>query len=459
MLHRHAVIVYYLFLLVLCLNQTYVLSETFGQSRLVYEWTALELDWPSDTVKAEALRNGSFVPERNVIAGIKVYNNDVYLTIPRWSWTSGVPITLAKVVTVQGQPKLQPFPDWASQKQGDCRALQYVQSMEIDPNTGLIYAIDTGRVGIAFGINPLSLCPAKIVVFDLNTRQEVHRYEFPENVVSRHKNFINDIVLQYVNGVVRYAYITDVGEERLIIYNFEKRSAKTYANPSMLIEPGSGDVLTINGHEYSIKVAIDGIAMAPDFKYLYFCPLSGFNLYQVSTSAMTAATGTNTTKPRLVGRKVSQSGGIGFGSKRLYYGAMGMNAVYYWDIEADKQAQGVSTSDVKMVTQRELVRNDSTMQWPDTLAFDNQGWLWFVSNRAQIFINGSMDFTGRGGGNMRVWKVYVNEASYLKGAHVRTKAEASKQGIHPSDCGNFQEVSLFAFIFLFLTLWMSKASF
>ncbi|CAL1537003.1 unnamed protein product [Lymnaea stagnalis] len=421
MQHRRTFIFDYRLLLGLCIVSPYVLSETFGQSELVYEWTSLELDWPSDTERNQALRSGTYVPDRNVIAGIKVYKNDVYLTVPRWSWTSGVPITLANVVMVQGQPKLHPFPDWATQKQGDCRALQYVQSMEIDPNTGLLYAIDTGRVGIGFGLNPLNLCPPKLVVFDLNTRQEVDRYEFPENVVSNDNNFLNDIVLHYVDGRVRYAYISDVSEGRLHVYDFETRSSHNFEDPSMLAEGGNGSVIHINGKDYTFQVAVDGIAISPDFKYLYFCPLSGYNLYQIPTSALTSSTATDTTKPRMVGKKVAQSGGIAFGTKRLYFGAMGMNAVYYWDVEADQLTQRVATSGVKMATQTEVVRNDATMQWPDTLAFDNQGWLWFVSNRLQLFVTGSMDFTGSDGANMRVWKVFVNETGYLCDADVRTR--------------------------------------
>ncbi|CAL1537002.1 unnamed protein product, partial [Lymnaea stagnalis] len=344
------------------------------------------------------------------------------LTAPRWGWTSGVPITLAKVVTVQGQPKLQPFPDWATQKQGDCRALQYVQSMEIDPNTGLLYAIDTGRVGIGFGLNPLNLCPPKLVVFDLNTRQEVDRYEFPETVVGKDTNFLNDLALHYVDGRVRYAYISDVREGRLHIYDFETRSASNLEDLSMKPEDGNGTNIHIHGKDYTFKSAIDGIALSADFQYLYFCPLGGYNLYQIPTSALTPGGEASPARPRSVGRKVSQSDGIAFGTKRLYFGAMGMNALYYWDVEMDQLMQGVATSAVKMATQTEVVRNGATMQWPDTLAFDNQGWLWFVSNRLQLFVTGSMDFTGSDGANMRVWKVFVNETGYLHDAHVRTRS-------------------------------------
>lgn len=73
--------------------------------------------------------------------------------------------------------------------------------------------IDVGRVGVTSD-HPSNLCPAKLVVF--NTRAGgllIRSHEFPDSVVSRSTNFLNDIVLDYVDldhaTGVRYAYISD----------------------------------------------------------------------------------------------------------------------------------------------------------------------------------------------------------------------------------------------------------
>ncbi|CAG5121206.1 unnamed protein product [Candidula unifasciata] len=399
--------------LMLLVVVTVVLAGTnaakFGEAQLVFDWEILELDWPSEADKLEAIRNGSYVPERNLLAGIKVYKNNVYLTIPRWTWTSGHPITLAKVVSVQGQSKLCPYPNWTAQKQGDCHALQYVQSMEVDPNTGLMYVLDSGRVG-----GSLNLCPAKIVVFDLNTDTQVHSYQMPEDVVTRTHNAMNDIVLDYVAGKVRYAYISDVSEGRIHVYDFQTHSAHNLEHPSMKAEGNNGTVIHINNKDYVFGGAVDGIAISPDFKYVYYCPLGGYSLYEVPTSVLRNPNNSGTAGPRLVGRKVSQSDGLAHGSNHLFYGALGLNAVYFWDAEKDMADQNVGIENVKLATQVELVRNDTTMVWPDTFAFDDQGYLWFVANSLNTFRNP--------GGNPlnRVWKVFVNETGYLYEADKRT---------------------------------------
>lgn len=61
---------------------------------------------------------------------------------------------------------------------------------------------------------PSNLCPAKIVVLDTrNGGSIVRSHEFPDSVVSGTRNFLNDIVLDYVDPDhvtgVRYAYISD----------------------------------------------------------------------------------------------------------------------------------------------------------------------------------------------------------------------------------------------------------
>ena len=97
----------------------------------------------------------------NTIAGVKYYKGNMWLTVPRWF--PGVPSSLNLLVTRDGAPVLRPWPSyvhmdmqarlhlcmhacvyrWRMNKEGDCAALQYVQSMEIDKD-GVMWIIDTG---------------------------------------------------------------------------------------------------------------------------------------------------------------------------------------------------------------------------------------------------------------------------------------------------------------------------
>ncbi|CAG5126281.1 unnamed protein product [Candidula unifasciata] len=427
-------------LIFLSLLATDIQGQEFGDAQLVYEWTSLEFDWPSEKHRNESLGNGTYVPNRNMVAGIKVYKDSVFVTIPRWFWTSGHPVTLAKVVTVRGEEKLSAYPTWAAQIQGDCNALQYVQGMEIDPNTGLMYVIDTGRVG-----DKLNLCPAKLVVFDLNTNSQHKKYELPTIVASYTSNFMNDIVLDYVGGKARFAYISDANDAHLIVVDLTTGKSWKIQHESMGIESKHAEMVTINNITYTISVALDGLAMSPDFKYLYYCSLAGFNLYQIPTSSLRTG---KTDGIRLIGSKVSQSGGIGYGSKFLYYGALGLNAVYYWDSDKDMADQNVGMDKVTLATEKLLVRNDSTMQWPDTFGFDTRGWIWFVSNRLQVFREAKGLPQDGNDAYMRVWKVYVNETGYLYQSARRTEGTSLEQeGNGSESCFSYTLKTFFFHLF------------
>lgn len=51
---------------------------------LVHEWTTMELEWPSDELKFNYTKDGMYIPNNNALAGIKVYKQEIYVTIPRW---------------------------------------------------------------------------------------------------------------------------------------------------------------------------------------------------------------------------------------------------------------------------------------------------------------------------------------------------------------------------------------
>lgn len=325
--------------------------------------------------------------------------------MPRWRWPDGIPVVLAKVIKKDNKNILQPYPNWAAQRQGDCSALQYVQSMEIDPNTGRMYVIDTGRVG-----NVLNLCPPKIVVYDLNNNKEVDKYEFPADVVSNTTCFLNDIVLDKVNGEVAYAYISNTFESSMVVYDFKTRSSYKLVHPSMGVESDSAANISIHGVIYTFPMPINGMAMSPDFKYVYFSSLAGYNLNQIPTSTLRNRNGTEGI--RVVGRKTSQTDGLAHGKKRLYYGAIGLSAVYLWDYEKDLADQNTTMDKVTMTTQTLLRGDNQTMEWPDTFAFDEEGWLWVVTSRLQIYWG--LDVLPEAGDPfLRIWKIYVNERSYL----------------------------------------------
>lgn len=395
-----------------------VCSQKIGDMDIVYEWVSVEYDWPEDggLMKARYEAQGLYVPHNNVLAGIKIYKNTTYVTVPRWK--HGVPSTLNKVVHTGTRALLQPFPNWEMQELGNCRSLQYVQSMEIDAKCGWMWIIDVGRVNILespdeTGLGPVNLCPPKLVIYDLNRDKIVRVHVFDNSVASHTANFLNDIV---VDRIHRFAYISDAhgnnSQGGIIAYSFDEDKARLFYGPSTAIDPNA-EHIDINNQSYTFRTPSDGIALGQDGTTLFYCALSSYTVYSLDSELLREfhlPLSDIRHQVRRLGTKVSQSDGLVFSSgRKLYFGVESENAVYYWDEQLDGNK-------FEPATEKKLVSNSTTMEWIDTFAFDEQGYLWFTSNRLDKFISGELRFSNPSDPNFRIIRVFVNDSSYLDSA-------------------------------------------
>ncbi|CAG5119025.1 unnamed protein product [Candidula unifasciata] len=412
-------LVWYATFLVVCVYGDNSASSSRAQAEVVYEWVTVDYDWPSDDVKHQFEQDGRYVPSHNLVSGVKTYKGQVYLSVPRLRYTNGVPSTLNQVVQKGNQSVLRPFPSWEWQELGNCSALQCAMSMEVDPISGHMYVIDVGRSGFFGDVSNDSapvVCPAKLVVFDLADGHLVRSHDFPEDLVSKETNFLNDIVLDRGNALstqVRWVHITDAIDAKLVTFSLETNLSHTVHHSSMDADPGLGSDITVNGQTFKLVTPIDGLAMSADFQYLYFCPLGSRDLYQVPSDIVRYPGEDFANSVRFVGSKISQTGGMTYATNNLFYGALTRNGVYRWEVSKDERDQGVDASNVLLKTETELVHDDEKLQWPDSFTIDESGFLWFTACRAQLFLLGDMDFQGTQGANFRVWRVNISEKGYL----------------------------------------------
>lgn len=368
---------------------------------LVYRLPFVDYEWASDAEKTRAAASGDYIVENNLIAGLKVFEDTVYVTVPRWK--DGVPSSLNTLIqTSEGDFIMRPFPSWEMNKKGDCNAVQYAQSMEIDPNTGYMWIIDTGRLNLLSFSSSENLCPAKIVIVDIATKSVVHSYEFPDRVVSSSSNFLNDVVLDYVDGTARYAYISDSGDGKICVYDFVADDSYYFSDNSM--KSGAGGAIA----------PIDGIAMSHDFRYVYYSPLGSTSLYAIPTSVLRDKTSDVSESVVKIGTKSSGSDGMAYGRRSLFYSGIDDDAIY--KVTAQSQGEYVS-----MATEEKILWDSETVQWPDTFGFNGTD-LWFVANKISQFTGNRMDFSGKSK-NMYIWKLEVGEHGYLWNAAKRTNTE------------------------------------
>lgn len=183
-----------------------VYSVRSQKFKVIREWNYLNFTWPNEDVYRTATSRGLYVPENNIIAGIKHFEDYFYLTLPRMK--NGVPVTLARIpsgLSLDTAPSLEPFPSWDMNSLGDCNALQNVQNIEIDPK-GQIWIIDSGRTE-TLSSTPTTRCSPKILIVDIKKNMTTTAYTFPDSVASFQSNFLYDLVVDDTDG--GYAYITD----------------------------------------------------------------------------------------------------------------------------------------------------------------------------------------------------------------------------------------------------------
>ena len=277
-------------------------------------------------------------------------------------------------------------------------SLWYVQSMEVDWSTGLMWVIDVGRLNIFDTAVPVVNGPPKLLLLDLTTGGAVvHTFIFPDSVASCTASFLNDIVVDHTRGV---AYISDAGTGAIVVYDLAANAAWRLSSTYTQADPAA--LITINGIPYPmISAAEDGIAYDPLRDVVYFCPLRGSQLFSIAApnlrnAALTDADFASLTS--IVGPK-PPSDGLAFSSNgNLYYGDLNTNALYEW------------TPGLAMTSARIVAQNSTTMQWIDTFAFDEAGNLLFTTNRLQLYFTQTLNLTDV---NMRIFSIPINGKSYL----------------------------------------------
>jgi len=377
-----------------------IISVQSSTPEVLYEWTQLDYDWPRAAMREEWIANEKFIPANNALAGIKVFGDEIFVTVPRWR--EGVPATLCTIIRKDGKPILKPWPTWEMNDEFEVTALQYVQSMEIDPQ-GRMWIIDTARRNFMSNKGPSAAIPAapKLFIIDIITKQILRVFVFPPEIAHYDTAFLNDIVLDIPRG---FAYISDTSEKGgIIIYDFNTNTARRFdAGPGMQPEVKK---MKIDGKSYDISIPVDGIALSVDTETLYFCPLSGTTLSSIETKFLRDFTLSNkqlSNEVKKIGTKQSYSDGLAIDENGImYFGVLEDHTIAKWNTKTD------------ISTQTQVVPPDGArLQWPDTFAFDNKGALFFTTNKLHHFFANELDYNGNQA-NFRVVKVSVGAKSYL----------------------------------------------
>ncbi|XP_055387467.1 protein yellow-like [Condylostylus longicornis] len=408
-------------------------SVSERQFRVVYEWRTIDFAYRTDFERAQARQAGEFVEQNILISDAKAFANRLYLTMPRM--LPGVPATLGWVITPdengRTDPLVEPFPSWEMNREGDCRALQFVQGIAIDGN-GFLWAVDSGRIHTLRPDRPIQTCPPKLLIMDLKKNGTiVHRYEFPEEVVARGTNYLNKIVIDDAFG--SFAYITDNSGSDPGIVVFSKRLNRSWKirEPNSMRAALNAVDFAVNGTQLRFSIHIDGIALGPYYnpqtgdtltinspkiglaeqnyeRNVYYSPLSSYHLYSIPASILRDPEFPRRSTPRQVfetvtdyGLKHSQTDGMIMDNRGiLYFGLLKDHAIASWD----------SFQPFTPNNQHIIAQDDDYIQWVDGMTFDESGHLFVVINRLHNFVAGRLNPNVV---NFRILRAKVGGQSYV----------------------------------------------
>merc|ERR1711972_529243 len=154
-------------------------------------------------------------------------------------------------------------------------------------------------------------------------------------------------------------------------------------------------------------LGVDGIALSPHGDKLYYSSPSGFALNSINATLLRDFSSSAADLSASVvyhGDMPSNTDGISFSADGdLFFTGPTADAVFRWRPEA------TSVADASVVA-----RSAMDLWWPDTLAFDNKGFIYSTSNRlsSAFFPPPKLNITGTDV-NFRIVKVYVGAKSYM----------------------------------------------
>jgi sugar lactone lactonase YvrE len=296
----------------------------------------------------------------------------IFICFPKWG--DDVKFTVAEIV----KGKLQPYPSLETNLVNSKNITQSfisVQSVVAD-GRGTLWVLDTAAPNFSEPI----IGGAKLVAVDLETNKIRKVYTFSEDVVLP-TTYLNDVRFDFRVGKAGYAYITDSssrGPGAIIVVELENGNAFRRLNGAKSTSPDpyilpkvEGEILmnrNIDGSTSPFRLASDGIAISPDGKVLFFCPLTSRHLFSISTEVLRDRT---------------------IPDKDLiyhveYWGEKGASDGMFTDAKGIVYAGDYENNSIRKILPNgtmETIAHDPRILWPDTFSIGPDQYLYVIVNQ------------------------------------------------------------------------------
>jgi len=285
----------------------------------------------------------------------------IFVNYPRW----GTSINMS-VAELSPSGEFIPYPnkkwnEW-SNKISPNNHFYCVQSVYIDKDNYL-WILDSGNPGLT-GI--VKNAP-KLLKVDLANDEVVKIFQFNDSYI-KDNSYLNDVRIDINNN---FAYLTDSGDGAIIIVNLSNSKTRRVLDNHHSTE---ADKISINVENIDLLVSIhsDGIALSPDYKYLYYKALSSRKLYRVKTIVLRDFLKTDVEIESEVEFMYNSgvSDGMAFDDNGyIYFTSLEKNAITRW-----KPPNG------DLVT----VISGSQIKWPDSISIIPKLDLYFTTSQLHL---------------------------------------------------------------------------
>ncbi|MGN0193696.1 MAG: L-dopachrome tautomerase-related protein [Pseudoramibacter sp.] len=375
--------------------------EKTGDYKILHQWDHLKWHFRTEAEKKDFEEHRYY--EGCMPAGYKEDSKgNGYLSVPRWN--PGVPASFNRVVEIDGETLLEPYPSWEWNKEGNPYVIQSVLGYEIDEND-VLWILDQGRLVD----QPSADGSQKIIIWDLKTDSLIDIIKIDNALSNYQASFLNDIVVDNEAG---YAYIADSGtgtdplQGGLIIYNIKTGELRRVLHQHESTQDVDGFRFKIDGtlvwKDTPMRTGADGIALSPNKKTLYWCPLTGRNLYCCDVSLLqnfdTPESDIEAAVKNLGSKGTNTDGMVADNKGRVWYTMLEGMGMGYYNPEDGSFNDFIS---------------DKRMIWVDTPQVTSDGYLIFDSNQLHFLNKGELDYTKPD--NLIVWKAKLEDdtKSYL----------------------------------------------
>jgi sugar lactone lactonase YvrE len=274
-----------------------------------------------------------------------------------------------------GRNNWKPFPNaaWNGKPGSGKNVLNSAHGVAIDSQNRL-WVIDHGN-WMPDGAEPTR---PKLIAFDINTREMVFRYDFPESAIG---TIMQDLAVDDKRGFV---YIADCGSRPAIVVvdinqktsqRFENHPSLNAENVNLVVEGQKLLFPDAEGNMQDARVPINPITLSADGETLFFGAMNGKTWYSVSAKLF---------------RDRASDKAIGAGIKVV--GQKPVSDGVSTDAEGNHFFTNLQDGAIDKLSKdgqlTRLIQDDRLRPWADNVRFGADSWLYIAVNqlhRASIF--------------------------------------------------------------------------